>query len=76
LIGRGLLPDDQSLTNTEMLLRLGAAARVHAAPFADLSAAAEAVLFGNRTVVAAQLSPLHQAAQAIVGTAPFGAVRG
>jgi hypothetical protein len=30
------------------------------------------VLFGNRAVVAAQLLPLHQAAQAIVGTVPAG----
>ncbi|HYN27884.1 MAG TPA: hypothetical protein VES94_06265 [Burkholderiales bacterium] len=74
LIGRGLLPDDLSLTNREMLVRLGAAARVHAAPFAELAAAADAAVFGNRAFVAAQLLPLHQAAQAIVGTAPAGAV--
>lgn len=73
LIERGLLPDDQSLTNGEMLARLGAAARAHAAAFAELAAAADAVLFGNRAVVAAQLAPLHQAAQAIIGTTPAGA---
>jgi len=73
LIESGLLPDDQSLTNREMLARLGAAARAHAAPFAELAAAADAVLFGNRAVVAAQLAPLHQAAQAIIGTTPSGA---
>ena len=73
LIGRGLLPDDLSLTNREMLIRLGTAARVHEAPFAELAAAADAVLFGNRAVVAAQLLPLHQAAQTIVGTVPAGA---
>ena len=73
LIGRGLLPDDLSLTNREMLARLGTAARVHEAPFAELAAAADAVLFGNRAVVAAQLLPLHRAAQAIVGTVPAGA---
>ena len=43
LIERGLLPDDQSLTNREMLARLGAAG-AHAAPFADLAAAADAVV--------------------------------
>ncbi|HEV8645282.1 MAG TPA: DUF4129 domain-containing protein [Burkholderiales bacterium] len=73
LIERGLLPDDQSLTNREMLARLGAAARAHAAPFAELAAAADAVLFGNRVMVAAQLAPLQQAAQAIVGTPMPGA---
>jgi hypothetical protein len=73
LIERGLLPDDQSLTNREMLARLGAAARAHAAAFAELAAAADAVLFGNRLVAAAQLAPLHQAAQAIVGTPAAGA---
>jgi hypothetical protein len=73
LIERGLLPDDQSLTNREMLARLGAAARAHAAPFAELAAAADAALFGDRAVVAAQLAPLHQAAHAIVGTSPAGA---
>jgi hypothetical protein len=73
LVERGLLPDDLSLTNGEMLLRLGAAARTHAAPFAELAAAADATLFGNRAVVAAQLAPLHQAAQAIVGTPAVGA---
>ncbi len=73
LIERGLLPDDQSLTNREMLARLGAAARAHAAAFAELAAAADAVLFGNRLVVAAQLAPLHQAAHAIVGTPAAGA---
>jgi hypothetical protein len=73
LIERGLLPDDQSLTNREMLARLGAAARAHAAAFAELAAAADAVLFGNRMVEAAQLAPLHQAAQAIVGTPAAGA---
>lgn len=76
LIGRGLLPDDQSLTNREMLVRLSVAADVHAAPFAQLAAAADAVLFGNRAIVPAQLSPLHQAAQAIVGIGPSGAVLG
>ena len=73
LIERGLLPDDQSLTNREMLARLGAAARAHAAAFAELAAAADEVLFGNRLVAAAQLAPLHQAAQAIVGTPAAGA---
>jgi hypothetical protein len=73
LIERGLLPDDQSLTNQEMLARLGAAARTHAAPFAELAAAADAALFGNRAVVAAQLAPLYQAARAIFGTSPAGA---
>ena len=73
LIERGLLPDDLSLTNREMLVRLGTAARVHEAPFAELATAADAVLFGNRAVVEAQLLPLHQAAQAIVGTVPAGA---
>ena len=73
MIGRGLLPDDQSLTNSEMLERLGAAARAHAAAFAELAAAADAVLFGDRMVEAAQLAPLHQAAQAIVGTPAAGA---
>ena len=72
LIRRGVLPDDLSLTNREMLVRLGTAAPVHEAPFAKLTAAADAVLFGNRAVVAAQLLPLHQAAQAIVGTVPAG----
>lgn len=72
LIERGLLPDDQSLTNREMLALLGAAARTPAAPFAELAAAADAVLFGNRVMVAAQLAPLQQAAQAIVGTAGAG----
>jgi hypothetical protein len=72
LIERGLLPDDQSLTNREMLALLGAAARTPAAPFAELAAAADAVLFGNRVMVAAQLAPLQQAAQAIVGTASAG----
>jgi len=73
LIERGLLPDDQSLTNREMLARLGAAARAYAAAFAELAAAADAALFGNRMVEAAQLAPLHQAAQAIVGTPAAGA---
>jgi len=73
MIGRGLLPEDQSLTNSEMLERLGAAARAHAAAFAELAAAADAVLFGDRMVEAAQLAPLHQAAQAIVGTPAAGA---
>ncbi len=73
LIERGFLPDDQSLTNQEMLARLGAAARMHAAHFSELAAAADAVLFGDRAVVAAQLAPLHQAARAIVGTAAAGA---
>jgi len=73
LIERGLLPDDQSLTNREMLAQLGAAARTHATSFAELAAAADAVLFGNREVVAAQLAPLHQAARAIVGTPAVGA---
>jgi hypothetical protein len=73
LIERGLLPDDKSLTNSEMLARLGAAARAHAAPFAELATAADAVLFGSRAVVAAQLAPLHHAAHAIVGTSPVGA---
>ena len=73
LVERGLLPDDQSLTNREMLARLGAAARAHAASFAELAAAADEVLFGNRLVAAAQLAPLHQAAQAIVGTPAAGA---
>ncbi len=72
LIERGVLPDDRSLTNGELLARLGAAARAHAAPFAELASAADAVLFGNRAVVAAQLAPLHQAAQAIVGAASAG----
>lgn len=72
LIERGLLPDDQSLTNREMLARLGAAARTHAAPFAELAAAADEVLFGNRVMVTAQLAPLQQAAQAIVGSAGAG----
>jgi hypothetical protein len=70
LIERGLLPDDQSLTNKEMLARLGAAARALAVPFAELAAAADAALFGNRAVAAAQLAPLQQAARVIVGTAP------
>jgi hypothetical protein len=73
LIERGLLPDDQSLTNSEMLATLGAAAGAHAAPFAELATAADAVLFGSRAVVAAQLAPLRQAAHAIVGTSPVGA---
>ncbi len=73
LVERGLLPDDLSLTNGEMLVRLGAAACAHAAPFAELAAAADAALFGGRAVVAAQLAPLHQAAQTIVGTPPAGA---
>ncbi len=72
LIDRGLLPNDHSLTNREMLARLGVAARVHAAPFAELAAAADSVLFGNRAVVAARLAPLHRAAQAIVGTPVAG----
>ena len=67
LIERGLLPDDQSLTNQEMLVRLGTAERAHAAPFAALAAAADSVLFGDRAVVETQLAPLHHAAQAIVG---------
>lgn len=75
MIGRGLLPEDQSLTNSEMLERLGAAARAHAAAFAELAAAADAVLFGDRMVEAAQLAPLHQAAQAIIGTPAAGATR-
>ena len=37
------------------------------------AAAADAALFGNRAVVAAQLAPLYQAAQAIFGTSPAGA---
>ena len=73
LIERGLLPDDKSLTNSEMLARLGAAARAHAAPFAELATAADAVLFGNCAVVAAQLAPLHHAAQTIVGLPTAGA---
>jgi len=73
LVEHGLLPDDLSLTNGEMLVRLGAAARAHAAPFAELATAADAVLFGGRAVVAAQLAPLHQAAQTIVGTPAAGA---
>jgi len=73
LIERGLLPDDKSLTNSEMLARLGAAARAHAAPFAELATAADAVLFGSRAVVAAQLAPLHHAAQTIVGLPTAGA---
>ncbi len=67
LIDRGLLHDDKSLTNSEMLARLGAAARAHAPPFAELAKAADAVLFGSRAVVPAQLAPLHHAAQTIVG---------
>ena len=67
LIERGLLPDDQSLTNREMLARLGTAGRAQAAPFAELATAADSALFGNRAVVAAQLGPLHHAAQSIVG---------
>ena len=72
LIERGLLPDDQSLTNREMLARLGTAARAHVAAFAELATAADSVLFGNRMVAAAQLAPLHQAAQAIVGIPATG----
>ncbi|MGH8731907.1 MAG: DUF4129 domain-containing protein [Burkholderiales bacterium] len=72
LIDRGLLPDDKSLTNSEMLARLGAAARAHAAPFAELATAADAVLFGSRAVVASQLAPLHHAAQSIVGLPTAG----
>lgn len=72
LIARGLLPDDQSLTNRELLARLGAAARAHAAAFSELAAASDAVLFGNRMVAAAQLAPLHQAAQTIVGMSAAG----
>jgi len=74
LIERRLLPDDRSLTNRELLVRLGTAGRAHAEPFAQLAAAADSVLFGNRAVVAAQLAPLHQAAEAIVGSPPGGAI--
>jgi hypothetical protein len=56
-----------------MLVQLGAAARTHAAAFAELAAAADAVLFGNRAVVAAQLAPLRQAARSIIGTPAAGA---
>jgi hypothetical protein len=72
LIDRGLLPDDKSLTNSEMLARLGAAARAHCAPFSELATAADAVLFGGHAVVAAQLAPLHHAAQTIVGLPTAG----
>jgi hypothetical protein len=50
-----------------MLGRLGTAGRAHAAAFAELAAAADAALFGSRIVAVAELAPLHQAAQAIVG---------
>jgi hypothetical protein len=72
LVERGLLPDDLSLTNGEMLVRLGASARAHAPPFGELAAAADAVLFGDRAVAAAQLAPLRLAAQTIIGTPAAG----
>lgn len=74
LIERGLLPDDGSLTNRELLVRLGTTGSAHTGPFTELAAAADSVLFGNRAVVAAQLASLHHAAQAIVGTYPGGAI--
>lgn len=62
LADQGLLPENRSLTNTELLARLGARDRARARPFKVVVAGAEAELYGNQPLDQAQSLALMQAA--------------
>ena len=67
LIERGLLPNNHSLTNRELLRRLHAEDPTKAESFQCLMVHAESMLYGDQAIAPAQVQGLFRTAHALVG---------